>query len=171
MFYINWSIQANLSQCALRKYDCFRLELSSGGAPVEFMHVPQFCACTLSCLCCEHRRPQWAATVRCLEWADVYSPPYGVLKDMGWHVAALQAAYALTFPQRGDTMTAKRLGNGLWTAGLYLNTVAGTDTKKRSRIFPWSYHSMSTVYYKENIEHFYVATFELSKNIEIQDLL
>lgn len=74
MFYINWSIQANLSQCALRKYDCSRMELSTRGAPVEFMYVPQFCACTLSRLCCEYRWPQWAATVGCLEWADVYSP-------------------------------------------------------------------------------------------------
>lgn len=131
MFYINWSVQANLSQCALRKYDCFRLELSTGGAPVEFMHVPQFCACTLSCLCSVYRRPPRAATVRWLEWADVYSPPYGVLKDMGWRVTAAQAAYALMFPRRGDTMTAKRLANGLWTAGLYLNTLAGTDTQKK----------------------------------------
>lgn len=161
MFYINWNIQANLSQCALRTYDCSRLELSTRGAPVEFMHVPQFCACALSCLCCEYRRPQWAATVRCLEWADVYSPPYRVLKDMGWYVTVVQAAYALTFPQRGDTMTTKSLGNGLWTAGLYPNTVAGTDTYKRSRIFHWSYRCMSMVYFKESMNYFHVATLEI----------
>lgn len=135
MFYINWSIQANLSQCALRKYDCFRLELSTRGAPVGFMHVPQFCACTLSRLCWEYRRPQWAATVRCLEWADVYSPPYRVLKDMGWHVTAEQAAYALAFPHRGDTMTAKSLGKGLWTAGLDSKTIAENWRLKKVKGF------------------------------------
>lgn len=52
-------------------------------APVEFMRAPQPCVCALSCLGCECRRPQWAATVGCVEWTDVYSPSLRVLRDMG----------------------------------------------------------------------------------------
>lgn len=140
MFYINWNVQPNLSLCALRKYDCFGLELGTGEreAPVEFMHVPQPCACALSCLCCECRRPQQSATVRCLEWADVYSPPYRVLKDMGWHVAAVQPACltdcALTFPKSGGiceegwATVCYSLAGALGLS--FINTVAGTCNRQ-----------------------------------------
>lgn len=108
-------------------------------APVEFVHVPQPSA--LSCLCCECRRPQRAATVRCLEWADVYSPPYRVLKDMAWHVAAMQpACLPACLPALSQSLSqeisARRLGNGSLLSGLCLalsfnNTMAGTDTSNR----------------------------------------
>lgn len=156
MFYINWSIQANLSQCALRKYDCSRMELSTRGAPVEFMHVPQFL--------CLHLVPSvlWVQVAPVSRHCWMFGvgwclqSAYGVLKDMGWHVTVVQAGYALTFPRRGDTMTAKSLGNGLWTAGLYPNTVAGTDTSKRPRIFHWSYRCMLMDNFKENMKYFHV---------------
>lgn len=44
MFYINWSIQANLSLCALRKYDCFGLELGTGEGSPSRVHA---CTTTL----------------------------------------------------------------------------------------------------------------------------
>lgn len=132
-------------------------------APVEFMHVPQPSACALSCLCCECRQPQRAATVRCLERVDVYSPPYRVLKDMGWHVAAMQPDCALTFPQSRDG-----LGNGLLLTGLCLALMSCLSLKfwqeltlAKGIIFQRSKHCMSTNYYwlkkKEDVNKFYVA--------------
>ncbi len=129
-------------------------------APVEFMHVPQPCACALSCLCCACRRPQRAATVRCLEWADVYSPSYRVLKDMGWHVATMQPA---CLPALSNSLSqeasVERLGNGLFLASLclalsFINTVAGIDTSKKAGFSLWSEHCISTDECKENKEGF-----------------
>ena len=110
-------------------------------APEEFMHVPQPCACALSRLCCECRRPQRAATFRCLEWADVYSPPYRVLKDIGWHVATVQPACPTVLSHSlSRDASVEGLSNGLLVASLYLalsfiNNATGTNPSKKDQAF------------------------------------
>lgn len=155
MFYINWTLQSTLSLCALRKYDCFGLELTHWRRKPQksscMYHNP--CACALSCLCCECRRPQQAATVRCLEWADVYSPSYRVLKDMGWHVAAVQPACLTDWLHSHIPSVRRHLWRG-WAMVCYLlslclalsfiNTVAGTDTRKKAGFSPRSKHCVSS---------------------------
>lgn len=139
MFYINWSIQANLSLCALRKYDCFGLELGTAEGSPSRVHACTTTPClrlVLSVLWV-HGGPSepppldvWSGlmfTVLLTEcwriWADM-SPQRSLPAWLCSHIPSV-GRYL-----RGGWAMALLL-TGLCLAPSFINTVAGTDTSKR----------------------------------------
>lgn len=110
MFYINWGVQANLSLRAPRKYDCFGLELGSGGGSPSRVHACSTTLClrlVLSALWVQAApvsRHRWMLGAGwCLQSSLQSAEGYGLTcRRNAACLPACLPARALTFPQSGD---------------------------------------------------------------------
>ena len=148
MFYINWTIQANLSLCALRKYDCLGLELT------HWRRKPQKSSCMY------HSPAPVPCPVCVVSVGGPSAPPpldvwsglmFTVLLTECWRIWADMSPQC-SLPALSHSLSreasVQRLGNSLLLASLcpvlsFINTVAGTDTSKKGGFLQRSEHGIS----------------------------